>query len=250
MKKILVFILAFFFSFNLIAQDINTLINEGDKLEAALNEKGAIEKFQQVIRLQPLNVYAINKCSELCSRIGYRETSSTARITYYEAAQKYAAIGLRIEPANSNSNCMMAIALGRISLEKSGQEKVKAAKEIKKYVDIALKNDQANYKAWHVLGRWNYEISNLSFIEKAAVNIFFGGVPKATFADAVKSFEKAKNISPGFVINYFEMARAYKKTDQMDKAIASLNTLLQLPNTTEDDEAAKNNARKLLKEWK
>ena len=117
-------------------------------------------------------------------------------------------------------------------------------------VDIALKNDQANYKAWHVLGRWNYEISNLSFIEKAAVNIFFGGVPKATFADAVKSFEKAKNISPGFVINYFEMARAYKKTDQMDKAIASLNTLLQLPNTTEDDEAAKNNARKLLKEWK
>ena len=249
MKKSFILIFTFFFSVITTAQDINTLIKEAEKLEAALNEKGALAKFQQAIKLQPANVQAINKCSELCSRIGNREATALARITYYEGAQKYAAIALRIEPANSAANCMMAIALGRISLEKSGKEKVKAAKEIKKYVDIALKNDPSNFKAWHVLGRWHYEISNLSIIEKAAVNVLFGGVPKSSFKEAVTAFENAKNLSSGFVINHFELAKAYKKNNQKDKAIASLNALLLLPNTTEDDEAAKTSARKLLKQW-
>jgi tetratricopeptide (TPR) repeat protein len=249
MKKAFVLILSFFFFTTIIAQDAAVLTQEGEKLETALNEKGALSKFQQVIKLQPANVHAINKCSELCSRIGNREATAAARITYYEAAQKYASIALRIEPNNSVANCMMAIALGRVSLEKSGKEKIKAAKEIKRYADIALKNDPKNYKALHVVGRWNYEISDLSFIEKAAVKVLFGGMPKASFADAVKAFEKARDLSPGFVINYFELAKAYKKNNQKAKAIASLNTMLQLPNTTEDDEATKENARKLLEQW-
>ncbi|MES2849066.1 MAG: hypothetical protein V4685_08420 [Bacteroidota bacterium] len=249
MIRLRAFLLIFFLPVVSIAQDVTTLTKEAEKLEAALNEKGALSKYQQVIKLQPANVHAINRCSELCSRVGNREATAAARITYYEAAQKYASIALRIEPNNSAANCMMAIALGRVSLEKSGKEKVKAAKEIKKYADIALKNDPANYKALHVIGRWNYEISNLSFIEKAAVKVLFGGMPKASFADAVKAFEKARDLSPGFVINYFELAKAYKKNNQKTKAVACLNTMLQLPNTTEDDEASKEKARKLLKQW-
>jgi len=249
MKKLAASLFAFFFFTVIIAQDITVLTQEAEKLEAALNEKAALEKFQQVIKLQPANVHALTKCSELCSRIGNREPSAKVRITYYETAQKFAALALKIDPVNSAANCMMAIALGRVSLEKSGKEKVKAAKEIKKYVDIALKNDPQNYKAWHVLGRWNYEISDLGFIEKAAVNVLFGGMPKASFKNAVQAFEKAKVLSTGFVLNYFELAKAYKKNGQKKNAIASLNTMLQLPNSTEDDEASKTKARKLLKEW-
>lgn len=248
MARVFTFILIFFLPVFSMAQDAASITKEAEKMETGFNEKGALSKFQQVIKLQPSNVYAINKCSELCSRIGNRETTAAARITYYEAAQKYASIALRIEPNNSGANCMMAIALGRVSLEKSGKEKVKAAKEIKKYVDLALKNDPKNFKAWHVLGRWNYEISNLSFVEKAAVKILFGGMPKASFKEAVASFEKARDLSQGFVINYFELAKAYKKTNQKAKAIAAVNTMLALPNTTEDYEPTKTIAKKLLKE--
>jgi tetratricopeptide (TPR) repeat protein len=249
MKKLAAIILVLFCFTTIIAQDVPVLMQEAEKLEHALNEKAALEKYQQVIKAAPANVYALTKCSELCSRVGNRETSVKARMTYYETAEKFAAIALKIEPASSAANCMMAIALGRVSLEKSGKEKVKAAKEIKKYVDLALKNDPQNYKAWHVLGRWNYEISNLGFLEKAAVNVLFGGMPKASFKEAVQAFEKARSLSAGFVLNYFELAKAYKKNGQKENAIAALNTLLQLPDGTQDDEAAKNNARKLLKEW-
>ena len=246
MKKLLASIAVIFFCINVIAQDAATLMAEGTKLETALNEKGAFEKFKAAQRLQPSNIQALNKCSELCSRIGNREATALARNDYYAAAQKCASAALKIDANNSASNCMMAIALGRVSLEKSGKEKVKAAIEIKKYADIAISKDAGNYKAWHVLGRWHYELSSLNFIERAAVKVFFGGLPKSSFADAITAFEKAKQISPGFVMNYYELARAYKKNGQSQKAIAAINTMLKLPDTTEDDAPTKKLARKLL----
>ncbi|HOZ78023.1 MAG TPA: hypothetical protein PLY34_08490 [Ferruginibacter sp.] len=248
MRRLFISIFLFFSYAVIYAQDINTVLQEADRLERALNEKGALEKFQQAVRINPANLQALNKCSELCSRIGNRETSQKARLDYYQAAQTFASIALKIEPQNSAANCMMAIALGRVSLEKSGKEKVKAAKEIKKYADLAIKNDPLNAKAWHVLGRWQYELSNLSFVEKAAVKVLFGGMPKSSFKEAVAAFEKAKTLSPNFVINYLELAKAYKKNGEKAKAKAAINTMLQLPNTTEDDEASKTTAKKLLKE--
>lgn len=248
MTRIFIFIFLACSTAVLSAQDINVLLREAEKLEAALNEKGALEKFQQALRLTPTNIQVLNKCSELCSRVGNRETSQKARFDYYHAAQTFASIALRIDPNNSGANCVMAIALGRVSLEKSGKEKVKAAKEIKKYADLALKHDPQNAKAWHVIGRWHYEVSNLSFVEKAAVKIMFGGMPKSSFKEAVAAFEKAKNLSPHFVSNYMELAKAYKKTGEKEKAKAAINTMLLLPNATQDDDATKISAKKLLKE--
>ena len=250
MKAFLTSVFSLLFTFSISAQDVAAIIKEADRLETAMNEKGAFEKFKAALELHPVNIYALNKCSELCSRIGKRESTEKRRGFYYEAAKTYAGIALRINPNNSEANCVMAIALGRTSLEKSGKEKINAAKEIKNYVDLAIKNDPLNYKAWHVLGRWHYEISNLNMIEKAAVKLLFGGLPKASMKESIAAFEKAKTLAGGFILNNYEMARAYKKNGQKDKASSILTAMLLLPNKTEDDETIKADGRKLLKEWK
>ena len=45
-----------------------------------------------------------------------------------------------------------------------------------------------------------------------------------------------------------ELAKAYKKNDQDDKAIASINKMLSMPNNTEDDAVIKEEGKKLLKQ--
>lgn len=232
------------------AQDINVLIKEAIRLEAIPNEKASFQKYKEVLKINPVNVQALNKCSELCSRIGQREISNPKlRDEYYTAAKIYAETALKIDPQNSESNCAMAIALGRMSMSKSGKEKIINAKEIKKYVDAALKTDGNNYKAWHVLGRWHYEISNLNTVERSLVKILYGGLPPASMKQSLYAFEKCRALEPGFVLNYFEMARAYKDNDQKDKAIAYLELMLTLPDHTEDDPNIKEKGRKLLKDW-
>lgn len=232
------------------AQDVAALIKEANRLESVPNEKAAFAKFKEVLKIQPINIYALNKCSELCSRIGKRQADNKLIEDYYAAARTYAGTALKVNPNNSESNCVMAIALGRSSLNKSGREKINNAKEIKKYVDAAIKNDPTNFKAWHVLGRWNYEICSLNGIEKSAVKIFYGGLPVASLRESIIAFEKAQAITDGFILNYFEMAKAYKMNNQVGKAVALLTKMLTVPNQTEDDPIIKEDGKKLISEWK
>jgi tetratricopeptide (TPR) repeat protein len=232
------------------SQDIAALIKEGNRLESVPDEKGAFHKFKEVLKLNATNIYALNKCSELCSRIGQRETVNTKlRGEYYQAAKIYAQTALKVDSKNSEANCVMAIALGRSSMSKSGRDKIDNAKEVKKYVDAAINGDAGNFKAWHVLGRWQYEISNLNSLERGLVKLFYGGLPPASLKQSIASFEKARALRPEFLLNYYEMAKAYKDNDNKAKAITYLQLLTTLPNQTEDDPAIKTRAKALIKEW-
>ncbi len=250
MKALLLSILYLLYLCPVWAQDIAALIKEGDRLEYVPNEKAALAKFKEVLKVQPVNIYALNKCSELCSRIGKRQTDAKLLEDYYGAAKTYAATALKVNPNNAESNCVMAIALGRSSLNRSGKEKINFAKEIKKYVDAAIKNDPTNFKAWHVLGRWHYEISNLNGFERTAVKIFFGGLPPASLKESIIAFEKSQSITKGFILNYFEMAKAYEMNGQTNKAIQILTQMLTVKNQTEDDPATKEDAKKLIRKWR
>ena len=236
--------------FTLTAQDLAVIIKEADHLEEVPNEKAAFSKFKEALKIQPVNQYALNKCSELCSRLGKRQRDEKTMEEYYTAAKLYAGTALKVNPLNSESHCVMAIALGRSTLNKSGKEKIAAAKQIKQHVDAAIKNDPKNFKAWHVLGRWHYEISLLNAFERTAVKLFFGGFPPASLPQSILAFEKSQSLTGGFILNYFEMAKAYKKNDQRDKAIATLSKMLSIPNKTEDDPFIKEEGRELLREWK
>lgn len=231
------------------AQDVTVLVNEADRLEKVPNELAAFNKFREVLKQHPTHLYALVKCSELCSRIGKRQPSKTAMNDYYAAAKIYAETALKVNAASSDANCVMAIALGRVALSKSGKEKIAAAKEIKRYAELAIKYDANNFRAWHVLGKWHYEVSNLSGLERAAAKVFFGGVPAASLKESIAAYEKARSLDPAFVLNYLELAKAYKRNDEKAKAIAQLKALLPLAIKTEDDVLVKNEAKELLKKW-
>ena len=124
MKSLLVSIIYLVYLSPVWAQDITAIIKEGDRLEYVPNEKASLAKFKEVLKIQPVNIYALNKCSELCSRIGKRQTDPKMIEDYYGAAKTYAAIALKVNPNNAESNCVMAIALGRSSLNRSGKEKI------------------------------------------------------------------------------------------------------------------------------
>jgi tetratricopeptide (TPR) repeat protein len=232
------------------SQDLNSMIKEGDRLEAIPNEKAALHQFKEVLKIQPVNLYALCKSSELCSRIAGRETSVQLKDSYNQAAIIYGKTALKLYPNSDEANVAVAIAVGRTLLKKSGKEKVSIVKEIKEYIDIALKVNPNNFKAWHVLGKWNYEIYNLSGIERAMVKIFYGGLPEGSLNNSITAYEKARVLNPQFALNYLELARAYHKRGDNEKAISLLKYMMQLPIQTEDDPRIKKEAVGLIENWK
>lgn len=250
MRKLFLFWYSMLMFFSVTGQDVSALLQEARQLETAMQESASFQKYRDVLRIQPAHPEALVKCSELCSRIGKRQSTLTATQDYYKAAQTYARAALNLNPRSSDANCVMAMALGRLAMTKGGKEKIDAARNIRRHVDAALNSDAANFKAWHILGRWHYELSSLNFIERAAVKMFFGGIPETSMAASIQAFEKARHLAPGFVLNYLELAKAYHKSGNDKEAINMLNALLKLPDHTEDDPATKSEARKFLQEWK
>ena len=245
--KFLITLVALFLSSNiLLAQDANTLIAEGQKLETAMDEKAALSKYKEVLKIAPQNLIALTRCSEICSATGNRETTSKTRDAYFNAAILYAQTAYKLYPESDLSNVSMAIAVGRIVLRKSGKEKIASVKDLKAYADKAVKVNPNNFRAWHILGKWNYEVSNLTAFERTAAKLLFGSLPTASFTTAVSCYEKAKAINGAFVVNYLELARAYKKNGDNVKAKVALNTMLGIKNGTLDDVNAKEEGKLML----
>jgi len=233
----------------LFSQDVNQLLKEAQLQESLFHENEAFLRYADVLKKDPSNLLALWKCSELSSRIGARQADKEKKRPYFLAARNYATSALRVNPNSSDANCAMALALGRVSLISGSKERVMLARDVKRYAENAIRLDPNNFRAYHILGRWNYEVSDLNIAEKSFARLFYGKLPSASLDDAILDFEKSRSINPGFILNYLELARAYHRLDDDKKAIANLHILLGLPNQTYDDSRAKVIARQMLNDW-
>ena len=233
----------------LYSQDLNQLLKEAEQQEALFHENDAFLKYAEVVNKDPSNLLALWKCSELSSRIGARQSDKDKMRPYFLAARNYASSALRVNANSSEANCAMAFALGRVSLISGTKERVALASEVKKYCEQAIRLDPGNFRAWHILGRWNYEVSNLGIAEKSFARLFYGKLPSATIDEAIADFEKSRSLNPSFLLNYFELAKSYHRKDDEKKAQANLRIVLGMPNGMYDDARLKVLARQLLSEW-
>ena len=230
------------------AQDVAGLLSKASQLESQFREEEALPVYQQVIRLQPAQVFALCRCSDLCCRIGNRQTNKDKKIAYFKAGNAYARSAWRLDSTNSEVNIVMAFSLARMALIQSGKERITTAKDIKRYAENAIRYDPKSYKAWHILGRWNYEVSNLNSVERFFARLFYGALPEASLGDAIASYEKSRALKPDFMLNYFELARCYRREGQNDKAIRLLRQMEALKDEMYDDHQIRQQGRQLLKE--
>jgi tetratricopeptide (TPR) repeat protein len=123
---------------------------------------------------------------------------------------------------------------------------VESVKKIKFHADRALAINPSDFRPYHVLGRWYFEISNLGSFKRGAVKLFYGAFPDASFELSAKAYEKSLSLNPAFILNYLELARTYEQLDQASRAIEMLKKLQQLPSKMEDDKRIKEEGKKLL----
>jgi tetratricopeptide (TPR) repeat protein len=246
MSRLIYLCFPLFSSLFLFAQDAETLVQEARNLESSLHESAAFEKLKQALKVDPRNFFALWKCSELCSRIGNRQTTKQKKQDYFEAARIYAETAIKIRPGEADGYYALAVAMGRRAMIETGKEKVKAVKEIKLNAEKAIQINPNHGRAWHVIGKWHYEVSNLNPIEKAALKLLYGGIPHSSLQEAINAYERASQLEPYFALNYLELAKAYHRDDQDDKAIEQLKKIPALPAKTEDDPRIHKEAKELL----
>jgi tetratricopeptide (TPR) repeat protein len=245
----LLFLLILAVPFQAFTQNVSTLLHQGAQLESAFNEEEALKVYQQALHIEPHNIIALCHCSDLDCRIGNRQESKEKKMDYFKAARSYADSAYQLDSTNSEVNIVMAFSIGRIILLQSGREKVAGAGAIKRYAENAIKYDPANYKAWHILGRWHYEVSGLGLIERTLARWFYGALPDASLQESIRDYEKSMALRPDFMLNYLELAKACHRDGQKARAIQLLQHLGTLTDEMYDDRTVRREGQQLLAEW-
>ena len=229
------------------SQDLNILLKEADNFEKQQKETDALNKYKQVLGVDPINLKALVKAAELNTILGNQQTDKNSKRLYYETALSFAKRAFLSDSTQADASYVMAMASGKMTdIETENKKIVAYVKDVKKYADKALSINPNHAKASYTLGKWHYEMTNLSGIKKIAVKLFYGGLPEGDIDKAIQYMEKCKTLEPYFVTNYLDLAKAYKDNRQPAQAIEVLNKLVKLPTRTTDDIALKAEGNKLL----
>ncbi|MCB9057650.1 MAG: tetratricopeptide repeat protein [Calditrichae bacterium] len=236
--------------FVLTAQESETsFMAAGDQAFKSFDNQTALDNYLKVLSLNKENYEASWKTSRAYIDLGEKLDDSDKRAEFYKKGEQYARDAIKIDPEGSMGHLYLSIALGRVALDASAKERIKMSKEIKVEADLAIKFDPQNDIAYHVLGRWNRKIANLSWIERGFADMFLGGVPKdASNEAAVQNFKKAIELNPNYINHYLELGLTYELMDKDDLAIEAFKKCLELPETSDDDAQHKITAKEQLED--
>ncbi len=244
--RLLLLGIMFLFAGEVKSQDVDYLLKEAAQFEKEKKDDDALKKYQEALQVSPSDERALFKCSELSSIIGNRQTDKKFRADNFTAARTYAETVLKQYPESADANYAMALAMDKISSLGGTKEKLQKTGDVHKYLEQALKIKPDHARALYMMGKWNADVSSMNIAEKAALKTVFGGMPSAGLPAAIDLFERARKADPNYLLNYLELAKAYKKNGQSDKAIEILNRLVKLPPRTADDNGYKAEGKTLL----
>jgi len=246
-RKIPAAIIFIFFSIHVPAQDKNLLLKQAKDFELKFDEANALEKYKQLAATDVSDVTALVKCTELNCSIGERQKDKKIKNAYFDSASAYAQKAYATDAHNADACYAMAlVAAKKTETDDDNKKIIEEVKQIKIFADQALAINTNHAKANYILGKWHFELIRLSWIKRAAIKTFYGGIPDTQIDSAAYYMEKARIDDPYFALDYLDLAKVYQYDHQPGKAIDVLNKLVKLPNRTFDDAAIKEEGKKML----
>ena len=246
MKYIMIFLFFLCATF-LHAQDINVLLKEASNYEKQLNETEAYKRYAQVAELDAKNITALVKCIEINCAIGTRQKDENQKAIYFNSAQTFAQKAYLADSTNSDVNYAMALASFKLAEVADENKEIFAySRQSKVYIDKALALNPNNSRANYIMGKWQFNMLNVSWTKRAASKTIKGGLPKGDIDSAIYYMEKCRALDMYFVRNYLDLAKAYQFKNRAEKELDVLTKLVKLPNRTPDDAALKAEGQQML----
>jgi tetratricopeptide (TPR) repeat protein len=215
-----------------------------------LDPEGALSHFEAALALDSLNYEATWRAAFALLNIGKRvpDTEKSAwRDSLYARAEQLARRAVDLELLDPEGHYVLGMAIGRTSLTLPVKERALVAREIRVEALKALELDPEHDGAYHVLGRWHWEIRRLSGFERFFAKNVFGAkfFDKASWEGAVENLTKAVELNPGYIYHRLKLAELLTERKRYVEARAQLEVIPTLPTTDYMDPTYREQAAQL-----
>jgi tetratricopeptide (TPR) repeat protein len=221
------------------------LIAQGDEQDRESRPRDALRTLHQAEQIDPENVGILLRLAKLYSDL-VDSTKGPVSEQMARRSLEYSQHALKLDGQNAKAHLSVAVAYGKLTNFVGNRQKVDYSKVVREEVDKSLAIDPTDPFGWHVLGRWHAGVANVGPVLKALAKVAYGGLPPASNEEAVKSFQKAIELSPERLVHHAELARVYQIIGRQDLAQKEWRAILAHPGTSPEDEREKKAAQAAL----
>jgi len=175
------------------------------------------------------------KAQYLCSVLADQTEEPGRRKELILAAVETGAKALEKDNTNPEVHKWYAIALGSRGEFSGVKEKILDGFEFKKHIDTAARLAPRDYVTHHLLGRFCYEVSQLSWIERKMASTLFANPPEASLPEAIDHFLMAESLKPdGWKENRLFLAKCHIGLGDYVEAMTWLDKADAIPIASDD----------------
>lgn len=226
--------------------DFAELVRQGDAYDKQFKPEAALQYYLPAEKLSPDDASLLVK---IARQHVYRMADLPAKADKLASGRNalaYAERAVKIAPDECDSQLALAICLGKLTPLLGNKENVEASRRIKTAAEKAVRLNARNDYAWHFLGRWHQELAQIGGVTRALALVVYGGLPEASYEQAVRCFQKAVELRPDRLIHVVELGRTYALMGRKDEALRLLKQGLSMKNTEKDDPETKQRCREAL----
>lgn len=150
-------------------------------------------------------------------------------------------------PERSGTWFQMAATVGNLALFVGGRQKVSLGREVESHARRAIELDSTNANAHLALGIFYREVGDLNWIQRAAANTLFGGVPDGGTERALPALNQARRLNPDLNMVHYELAVTYLDAERPEEAVPHLRQAARLPVLNTEEVRNREWARERLK---
>lgn len=229
------------------AQTAEDLIRQGDVRDGQNQNQEALVLFLQADTIQPNDAEILRRIAKQYDQLAVIASSKAEKKSLNQRALEQAQRAVAADPQNARARLCLAIVYGRHAQFENPRRKVELSRLIKQEAETAVRLDPGQEYAWHILGRWNYELANFNPVLKTLAQTIYGKFPDATNEKAADHFQKALALNPHSVLHHIELGRTLAALGKKTEARQALQAGLDLPAKTPDDQEAQRRGRQALK---
>ncbi|MDZ4287591.1 MAG: hypothetical protein U0984_06520 [Prosthecobacter sp.] len=228
------------------AETTETLLKRAMVYDVQLKAAEALALYQQAEKQQPEDADILVRIARQYRHLMADAKAKEEKLRLGNLALDYGRRAVALAPKNSDAQLSTAISYGKMVTLLSSKEQMEASKQIKASADKAIRLNPRNDLAWHIVGRWNRNLAEISPLKRALASLVYEKLPDATLEEAAVCFEAAVRINPNRCIHHIELGRTYAQMGRKEDARRHLEKGLAMPSTEKDDPDAKKTGREVL----